>query len=272
HHEIARLGRGVDASRLILPEAFDRLEEFLSRYRSIARELGSHRIVAFGTSALRDARNRGEFIASMSERTGIDIEVLSGDDEALWTYLGALDGLSISGPRIGVLDIGGGSTEFAFGDGQHVDTAISVDVGAVRITERFLAALPPTSDALNAARAYAFEQCEHFGDVPPNATLVGVAGTVTTLGAIACGLEQFDAMELNGSRLTLEHVAEITARLSTMTLDETAAVPQISTGRADIILGGATILMAAMTKLGADEIVVSTRGVRYGIAIRESLR
>lgn len=265
-HAIARMGRGVDASRMIPQESIDRVEKLLRRYRDIAGAYGSDRIVAFGTSALRDARNRDELIATMRERVGIEIDVLSGDEEARFTYRGALVGLGVDGPSA-VLDIGGGSTELALGDGREVDTAISLDIGAVRITERFLDTCPPTDDAITRARAWAAVEVGRYPVLPGTTRLIGVAGTVTTLGAIALGMERFDAQELNGEVIALERIDEIAERLSRMTLAQLTAIPQIASGRADIIVGGAIVLQTAMRRLTADAITVSTRGVRYGVAL-----
>jgi exopolyphosphatase / guanosine-5'-triphosphate,3'-diphosphate pyrophosphatase len=269
-HAIARLGKGVDALRMILPETFDRLEGYLRSYRAIAEAHGAERIVAFGTSALRDARNRTELIDAMRDRVGIEIEILSGDDEALWTYRGALFGLRLGRVDTAVLDIGGGSTELAVGDGESVRTALSLDIGAVRITERYFQTLPPTRDQLAAAREWASASVSEFFPLPLGTRLVGVAGTVTTLGAIARGLERFDAEELNGTTISRESIDATIDRLSRLTLEQTAAIPQIASGRADIILGGTVILSATLRHLGTDEITVSTRGVRYGVAMREA--
>lgn len=271
-HAIARVGRGVDATGAIQPATIDRLEGFLLHYRAIAESLGAEKIVAFGTSALRDARNRAELIDEILRRTGIEIEVISGEEEAVWTYRGALFGLGLGAARSAVLDIGGGSTELALGDGQNVERAVSLDIGAVRITERFFPSFPPTPRQLADARSWTSAQLERLFELPPEAQLVGVAGTVTTLGAIALGLERFDADELNGTLLRLGTIDAICERIAPLTHDRTAAIPQIATGRADIILGGTTILAATMRRLGASEITVSTRGVRYGIALRESAR
>jgi exopolyphosphatase/guanosine-5'-triphosphate,3'-diphosphate pyrophosphatase len=271
-HGIARLGEGVDASRTILPGTIDRVEGYLRRYRAIAEAHGSHRIVAFGTSALRDARNRDEFIAAIASRVGITVEVLSGDDEATWTYRGALGGLEIDTGTSAVLDIGGGSTELALGDGVTVERATSIDIGAVRITERFFASLPPLPACLAAARASADEKAAELFALPAGSRLVGVAGTVTTLGAIERGLARFDADELDGTTLSRSSIEATLERLARLTHDETAAIPQIASGRADIILGGVVILAAVLRRLGLDEITVSTRGVRYGILLREVAR
>src|SRR4051812_903860 len=206
-HEIARLGKGVDAARRIMPETIDRVAGYLLRYRAIALRLGAERIVAFGTSALRDAANREEFIAAMMERTGIAIELLSGDEEAEHTYRGALFGLELPNARHAVLDIGGGSTELAYGRDGKLDRAASIDIGAVRITERFLAALPPDAGSLAAARDYASGMLATLFELPPDAGVVGVAGTVTTLGAIARAMPSFDAAELNGTTLDRADIA-----------------------------------------------------------------
>ncbi len=267
-HEIARLGKGVDATRTIMAETFDRVAGYLLRYRSIAEGLGSERIIAFGTSALRDARNREEFIAAMRERTGITIELLSGQEEAELTYRGALFGLPAGSGRYGVIDIGGGSTEIAHGVGSRLERGVSVDIGAVRVTERFIPAFPPLSDQIDAARSYAREALQEAIDLPDAMTMVGVAGTVTTLGAIAIGMERFDADELNGARLTRPAIGRITSELASMPLDQIRAIPQVHPDRADVLLGGALILDEFMSHYDLSSITVSTRGVRYGVAMR----
>ncbi len=271
-HEIARLGKGVDASRTILPETFDRVAGYLEGYARESRELGAERIVAFGTSALRDARNREEFIDAMKERTGVEIELLSGDEEAEFTYRGALFGLSAPAGRggIAVLDIGGGSTEIAWGEGVRPERSISIDIGAVRVAERFFTKLPPDPGKIDEARSFIREELNRGFDLPEGTVAVGVAGTVTTLGAVDAELERFDAAELNGRPLPLTSVRRAIERLSTLTLEETAAVPQISRGRADIILAGALILEEFLLRHDLREITVGTRGVRYGVMLREA--
>ena len=271
-HSIARLGRGVDAQRMIATETFDRVAQLLVRYRSIAKSLGSRRIVAFGTSALRDAANAAVFIEEMRRRVRLDIEVLSGDDEARLTYSGALFGLQPACERSAVLDIGGGSTELALGDGSDVRRSCSLDIGAVRVSERYLATLPAARASVDEAARWCDDGLAGLFDVPAGTKLVGVAGTVTTLGAIDAGLERFDADELNGHRLSLAAVEATIDRLTTLTVGEIAAIPQITEGRADIILGGSLILRATMMRLAIAEVIVSTRGVRYGVLLRELMK
>ncbi len=268
-HGIARLGKGVDATRRILPEAFDRLAGHLIRYREIARELGSEWIVAFGTSALRDARNRDEFIAAMEERTSIHIETLSGQEEAELTYRGALFGFRPGAHCQGVIDIGGGSTEIAFGSNQNLERGISLDIGAVRVTERFFPQLPPTPEQIEEARAFIRGQLSLGFDLPSDVEMVGVAGTVTTLGAIAARMTEFDADELNGTRLTDEEIAEITRDLSRMPVEDIVQMRGVHPERADILLGGALVLDEFMRSQDLPALTVSIRGVRYGVAMRE---
>jgi exopolyphosphatase/guanosine-5'-triphosphate,3'-diphosphate pyrophosphatase len=268
-HEIARLGKGVDATRTILPETFDHVAEYLLRYRRIAESLGSERIIAFGTSALRDARNNHEFIAAMHERTGIDIELLSGEDEAALTYRGALFGLKIGAERRGVLDIGGGSTEIATGEGDHLKQSISIDIGAVRITERFFTSLPPSVEQIEAARDYARNELSRVFDLPEDTSVVGVAGTATTFGAISQQQKQFNAETLNGYRLSRQTISAISARLSRLTLEEIRGIDGVHPGRADVLPGGGIILDEFIRRYDLSELLVSTRGVRYGVMLRE---
>lgn len=268
-HGIARLGKGVDASRTILPAAIERLEGFLVRYRDIALGLGSERIVAFGTSALRDASNRQEVIAAMAHRTGITIEIISGEEEARLTYRGALFQLPVQSDSIAVLDIGGGSTEIAYGNGKDLEQGISLDVGAVRITERFLPQLPASEAQIAEARGMVREALDRSFELLPGSTVVGVAGTVTTLGAIESGIERFDAEALNGTWLSASAIASTLDRLSRLSTAEIAAIPQVSSGRADILLGGTIVLDEFMRRHALDKIMVSTRGVRFGMMLRE---
>ena len=271
-HAIARLGKGVDASRTIVPETFSRMADFLLRYRQIAESHNAERILAFGTSALRDASNQQEFIAQMTERTGITIEVLSGNDEARWTYRGALFGIASAAsqsPAVAVLDIGGGSTEIAVGNGSQLQNSISLDIGAVRAAERCFSGLPPSAAELANARKFACAELAKTFELPPQTIAVGVAGTVTTLGAMHAGMEQFNAEALNGRWLPAGFIHSTAERLAGLTLAETAAIPQINSGRADIILAGAIILDEFMRRYQLPALMVSTRGVRYGVMLRE---
>ncbi|MBT4498693.1 MAG: hypothetical protein HOC74_13280 [Gemmatimonadetes bacterium] len=267
-HAIARLGQGVDAGRRILPEAMERVCGFIEGYRDRAHALGAASIRAYGTSALRDAVNKEEFIAHVRSRVGIELRELPGSEEARLTFIGAAFGLSLP-PRYGVIDIGGGSTELALGAGSEVEKSASVDMGAVRLTERHFPHLPPTPDQLKAAGEAIENSLDQFFPFPSDVSLVGVAGTVTTLGAIDKGIERFDADALNGHFLKISRIAALTSRLLSLPHGEIRSIPQIGEQRADIISAGALILLLALQKWKCPGLYVSTRGIRYGLLMRE---
>jgi len=267
-HGIARMGQGVDAEPRILSEAVERVCGFLEEYRSRAHALGASSIRAYGTSALRDAVNKEEFIGHVRQKVGIELCVLPGSEEARLTFIGAAFGLSLPS-RYGVIDIGGGSTELALGAGNGVEKSTSVDIGAVRLTERHFPYLPPTPGHLAAARETIDNSLEQFFPFPPDVSLVGVAGTVTTLGAIDRGIEQFDADALNGHFLDTSRIAELSSHLLSLPQREICSIPQVSQQRADIISAGALILLLALQKWECPGLYVSTRGIRYGLLLRE---
>ena len=267
-HTIARMGQGVDAGRRILPDAMERVCGFLEAYRNRAHALGAASIRAFGTSALRDAVNKEEFIARVRRKVGIELRQLSGSEEARLTFIGAAFGLSLP-LRYGVIDIGGGSTELALGAGSQVEQSVSVDMGAVRLTERHFPQLPPTPEQLAVAREAIDNSLNQFFPFPSHISLVGVAGTVTTLGAIDRGIEQFDADALNGHFLETSRIAELSSHLLSLPHEEIRSIPQINEQRADIISAGALILLLALQKWECPGLYVSTRGIRYGLLLRE---
>ena len=266
-HAIARLGKDVDAQRRIGPETMARVCSFLHTYRRRARSFGARHVTAFGTSALRDAANKAAFIAHVKSETGIDLVELSGAEEARLTFAGAGFGIDLP-HRYGVLDIGGGSTELALGSKERVEQFQSVDVGAVRITERYFSALPPSSALQQQAASTVREELGSLFPYPSGVALVGVAGTVTTLEAIDRKAERFDAEELNGHFLARSRVEELSAYLLSLSLAETRNIPQVDEARADIIAAGALILTHALRMLGCPGLIVSTRGTRYGLLER----
>lgn len=265
-HGIARLGQGVDARRRIGSEAADRVCGFLRRYRERAVSLGAIEVTAFGTSALRDAANREEFVFQVEREVGIRLIAISGEEEARLTFIGAGFGLDLPA-RYGVLDIGGGSTELAVGTAERLEAGGSVDVGAVRLTERNFPSLPPTSAQIAAARDAIDSLLAGLPACPPGVPLVGVAGTVTTLGALDLGLTRFDAEELNGHRLAADRVEDWSDRLLGLSLAEARALSAVDEDRADIIAAGSLILRRALRLLGRDDLLVSTRGIRYGLLL-----
>jgi exopolyphosphatase/guanosine-5'-triphosphate,3'-diphosphate pyrophosphatase len=265
-HGIARLGQGVDARRRIDAETANRVCGFLQRYRERAASLGSLEVTAYGTSALRDAVNRGEFISQVEREVGIRLIAISGEEEARLTFIGAGFGLDLPS-RYGVLDIGGGSTELAVGTVERLEASGSVDAGAVRLTERHFPSLPPTSAQIAAAIHAVDSRLAGLPSCPSDVPLVGVAGTVTTLGALDRGMTRFDAEELNGHRLTADRVEDWSARLLALSLAQARAFPAVDEDRADIIAAGSLILRRALRLLGRDGLLVSTRGIRYGLLL-----
>jgi exopolyphosphatase/guanosine-5'-triphosphate,3'-diphosphate pyrophosphatase len=222
---------------------------------------------------LRDATNRDEFSDFIQNKTGIKIETLSGDEEAKYTFHGAVSGFRGKSKLFSVLDIGGGSTEIVCGSFSHLTSKTSLDIGCVRITERFLQTSPPTSLEVADARSFIQKEIAKADlSAVKESKLVGVAGTVTTLAALHQRLPSYDPHKVEGYLLSYDDVRNLFNQLRIKTLEEIRTVPQISSGRADIILAGILILLEFMEAADAEQITVSDRGLRYGIALRESKR
>jgi exopolyphosphatase / guanosine-5'-triphosphate,3'-diphosphate pyrophosphatase len=269
---IVRLGEGIDRTGEFAPAALDRTFAVLDEYASVLAAEQVTRVRFVATSASRDASNREAFAAGVRARIGVDPEVVPGTEEAALSFEGAVRGLPpglVVSPAL-VVDIGGGSTEFVLGDAEP-EYATSVDVGCVRMTERHLRDDPPTAAQIDAAwadiesavaRAAASVPFERAG------CLVGVAGSVTTVAAMAMDLPEYDAAVLHGSRVTLEQVRIVTDRLLAMTRSERAALPFMHPGRVDVIAGGAMVLRAAMEAAGVGHVLVSETDILDGIVYR----
>ncbi|MFJ1897427.1 MULTISPECIES: exopolyphosphatase [unclassified Streptomyces] len=273
--EIVRLGQGVDRTGRLAPEALERTFAACRRYAAVIKEHGAERVRFVATSASRDAENRDDFVRGVLDILGVEPEVISGDQEAEFSFAGATKELAgrddLAKPYL-VVDIGGGSTEFVVGD-NRVRTARSVDIGCVRMTERHLARDgavidPPTPEAADAIRSDVAAALDLAGRSVPltgAGTLVGLAGTVTTVAAMALGLEEYDSAAIHHSRVSLERVREITGRLLSSTHAERAAIGAMHPGRVDVIASGALILLAVMERTGAREVVVSEHDILDGI-------
>jgi exopolyphosphatase/guanosine-5'-triphosphate,3'-diphosphate pyrophosphatase len=278
--EVVRLGQGVDATGRLAPEAIERTRRVLAEYAAQARELGAERIRMVATSATRDAANRADFEAMVTATLGRLPDVVPGVEEAELSYLGATASLSAAArahgaepprPPFLVVDIGGGSTEFVLGDATGVRAARSVDVGCVRLTERHLRSDPPPPDEVQAAEADVRAALELVAaDVPVHeaATLVGLAGSVTTVAALALGLPAYDPVAIHGSRIPVAAVRSVTAGLLTATREKRAAHPVMHPGRVDVIGAGALVLRVIMDAFDLDEVVVSEHDILDGIALR----
>jgi exopolyphosphatase / guanosine-5'-triphosphate,3'-diphosphate pyrophosphatase len=271
-HIIARLGKGVDEYGHIQKETFQRVQEILSRLKDIANTDEVHYIAAYGTSAFRDAANRQEFIDFIKERLSLDIKILSGQEEAEMTYQGAVSEYLSDSPsgEYAVLDIGGGSTELVTGTGSNVSSAVSIDIGCVRLTERILKSSPPTNIDLENATLFIQDQLRHILPLSSKTKLIGVAGTVTTLAALDLHLKAFNRALINRHALTKETVERIFQELRPLTLDQIRSYPQIHPSRADILLAGILILREALQKTDISQIIVSDRGLRYGTLLQSA--
>ena len=268
---VTRLGAGVDRTRQLAPEAVERTLACLGDYAADLRRLGVTRLDVVGTSAMRDASAGELFVARAGELLGVAPRVVSGDEEARLTFEGALVGLDLAG-ALSVFDVGGGSTEIVRGtrDGASATVleAVSLDVGSVRLTERHVRSDPPTRAELDAVRADVAGALE--GATRPRAgePLVGIAGTVTTLAAVARAIAPYDGARVHGVRLSRDEVSAVSRRFASLALAERSQLAGIDPARADVVPAGAALVEELLAWAGADELVVSDRGVRWGLAQR----
>ena len=285
--EIVRLGQGVDATGRLAPEALERTFAMLAQFARTIGDSGATAVRLVATSATRDASNAAEFAAGVHRILGIEPEVVSGAQEAQLSFVGATSELRGHAPSAGdagqpeppflVVDIGGGSTEFVTprsdDQGDQVDAgdlaALSVDIGCVRLTERHLHDDPPTADQVAAATAdidAALDRVAAEIPVKRARTLVGLAGSVTTLTAVALSLPEYDPVAVHHARISAGRVHEVTVGLLSMGHDERAAIRTIHPGRVDVISAGALILDRIMTRFGFGEMVASEHDILDGIA------
>jgi exopolyphosphatase/guanosine-5'-triphosphate,3'-diphosphate pyrophosphatase len=270
---VVRLGQGVDRTGELAPEAVERTRLALLDYAATCRELGVERTRMVATSATRDARNRDVFRTMVLEVLGAEPEVISGDEEAALSFDGATRGLDASQGPFLVMDIGGGSTELVLGSLRAgrgvVEAARSVDVGCVRLTERHLAADPPELDQVAGAVAdvdNALVLVRQAVPVEQARTAIGLAGSVTTVAALALGLPAYDSDRIHLSRIPAADVRAVTDRLLTMTREERAALPVMHPGRVDVIAAGALVLATLVDRLDLPEVLVSEADILDGIA------
>jgi exopolyphosphatase/guanosine-5'-triphosphate,3'-diphosphate pyrophosphatase len=264
--EIVRLGEGVDRTGMLAPEAIDRTRRALIGYAAEIAELGITRVRMVATSASRDASNAEDFRAMVRGVLGVDPEVISGDEEARLSFTGAVRGLEAKPPYL-VVDIGGGSTEFVTGRSTS-EQAISMDIGCVRMTERHLKSDPPTAAEIAAAEHDITSAVDTALAAVPGRdakTLVGLAGSVTTVTALALDLPAYDASRIHHARVSYDAVAKVTADLLSATVQERRALPVMHPGRADVIGAGALILRTIMERSGQPSVIASEHDILDGI-------
>lgn len=270
---ITRLGQGVDATRALHPDAIGRTLDALGEYADAMRSLSVERIRITATSAARDATNRGEFFGPAQKLLGVEPELLSGEEEARLSFLGATIDVLAPSPYL-VVDIGGGSTEFILGT-DAPEQLVSVNVGCVRFTEQYLHSDPPApeelSQAIDVARAHLTDVEQAIPGARNAATLIGLAGTVTTVAAIEQGLAVYDADKLHHFRLTKDAIEDVFRTLATESIEQRRHNPGLEPGRVDVIVGGCVILVSIMRHLGFDELLVSESDILDGLVRSQTM-
>lgn len=276
---VPRLGKGVDSARTLHPDSMQRVLEVLTRYKELLDQnypdISDDTIVT-ATSAVRDSANREEFLGKIKEETGWEVRLLSGDEEAETTFRGAVSVLKPCKSdfvRV-VLDIGGGSTEIAAGSDTELKQAVSVDMGSVRFSEKFLKSDPPLPAEMDAARKEIQNLLEGvklngiMNRYSGRIEAVGVAGTVTSIAAIEIGLDQYEAEKINGFVLTKNRLGYFIDKFSKADSNQIEKeYPVFLAGRGDVILAGLLILDEFLDWCGVTEITVSTGGIRHGVLL-----
>jgi exopolyphosphatase / guanosine-5'-triphosphate,3'-diphosphate pyrophosphatase len=267
---ITRLGQGVGASGRLAPEAIERTLDCLRAYREILDRHGVERVRVAATSASRDAANRDEFFDAVEGLVGTRPELLSGDEEGRLSFLGATGGLDpATGPFL-VVDIGGGSTELIVGT-ERVEGVMSIDIGCVRLTEKFLLHDPPQPEELTAcislSEAYRGDVAREIPAVAEARTLVGLAGTITTVAAVEIGLETYDRDRIHHFHLTRDAAEDVFRTLATEARADRIHNPGLEEARADVIVAGCCVLVALFRHFGFDEMIVSESDILDGLAL-----
>ncbi len=255
---ITRLGEGVDERRILLPTALARVRNTLADYRRILEESGAERTLAVGTSAVRDAENGEAFLGEIEWSYGFDTRLLDGEEEARLTFRGVAAGRELE-PGTLVFDVGGGSTELVLADWHR-----SLELGCVRLTERFLRTDPPKPEELAACR-------EHVRTLLPTeprpAHAIGVAGTVTTLAVLSLGLDEEDPALVHGHRLSSDWIDAETERLAALRVSELRKVRGMHPDRAPVIVAGAVVVAEILRRYGLAELEVSENDLLHGAAL-----
>ena len=266
--QVVRLGQGVDETNQFHPDALERTFAAVDLYAAELARRGVEKIRFCATSATRDATNRNIFIDGVKERLGIEPEVISGDEEARLSFAGATREFNRTDGPFLVVDIGGGSTEFVLGT-DTVESAISVNIGCVRMTERHFHNDPPTTDEVSIARSdiqNAIDIASASVDIKSAKTLVCVAGTATTVAAAALNLPEYDRHAIHLSRISADQVLEVSNNFLAMTRDERAALGYMHPGRVDVITAGSLVLSKIVKATGAKEFVASENDILDGMA------
>lgn len=266
--DVTRLGEGVDSSKRLGDAPMSRTLDAIARFAGEARRQGAQTVLGAGTSALRDAVNGPDFIAQAKAQAGVDIQIISGDREAQLAYAAVRSDATLDIPTTAfllVFDIGGGSTELILGDANGVGRHKSLDIGAVRLTERFLHTDPSTTYELDQTAQYVRAAFDTFPlpDTPP--LVAGIGGTAVNIAAVTQGQAKPDPDALHGATLACADVAAALDRFAHLPLAQRREIPGLEPKRADVIVAGALILDCLLTYFHADHFTLSARGLRYGL-------
>jgi len=268
---ITRLGEGVLATGRLIRPAMERTVGALVRYRRVLDDYGVETLDCFGTAALREAENRAEFVEMAWQRAGIRVRVIRRYEEAYYTYLSVKDDPRIEGEELLIVDIGGGSTEITRGTRHGFLGYVSLPLGTVKLTERFIRHDPPLAEELANLSGFVHEQAgrarrRRVGRKgSDNRSIVGMAGTVTTLAAMVLGLDAFDKKKIHGMVISLATLREWRERLLAMTVEERKGLPGMEPGREDLIPQGVVLMEEIVVAFGGTQFTVSTAGARYGV-------
>ena len=265
--ELTRLGEGLAESGQISDAAIHRTADAIAGMAEEAKRNGARATAAVGTAGLRIAKNAAEVIAAIRQRTGVRIEVVSGDEEARLAYLATTSALGPTAGSTAVFDTGGGSSQFTFGQSGRIDERFSLDVGAARYTERFGLDRAVSEDVVRKAMAVISDDLSRLDGRPAPDVLVGMGGATTNLTAVALGLAQYDPERVQGATLTSDEIDRQIELYRSMDADERRSVVGLQPKRAEVILAGACIVRTVMRKLGKDSLTVSDRGVRHGLLV-----
>ena len=263
--ELTRLGEGLDDGGELRPEPIERTVEVVAAMVEEAREAGVAEIAAVGTAGLRIASNSATFLDGVRERTGVDVEVISGDEESRLAYLAVTSALDLGDNTLVVFDSGGGSSQLTFGRGDRVDERFSVNVGAVGFTERFGLDGVVDEQTLGAARDAIAADLDRLDGRPVPDVVVGMGGAVTNLAAVKHQLATYDPSVIQGATLEAAEVDRQIELYRTRTADERREIVGLQPKRAEVILAGALIVHTVLAELGRDRLTVSDRGLRHGV-------
>jgi exopolyphosphatase/guanosine-5'-triphosphate,3'-diphosphate pyrophosphatase len=265
--EMTRLGEGIHETGRLGEEPVRRTVDAIAELADDARRAGAEAIVAVGTAGLRQAVDSDAFLEAVRERAGVELEVISGEEEARLSYLAAAEALHLDKGRLGVFETGGGSSQFTFGHDGRVDERFSLDLGAVEVTERFGLDRAVDEATVGAAQESIASQLGPLEGRPPLDVLAGIGGAITNLAGVELGLEHYDPGRVRGVELEAAEVDRQIELYRTRDAEERRAIRGLQPRRAEVILAGACIVRTVLAKLGRDSLTVSDQGLRHGVLL-----